>query len=213
MDKPTGVGRSAVHSRTAEEPEDRDPATRSQVTTTKVGLTLPAGLSYEQWEHTGRQLAGVLSSSSWWLGDWLLFGREHYSDRYERAAQASELQYQTLRNYAWVAGRYPVCRRRPELSFQHHAEIAALAVEEQERWLQLAQAQGWSVRRLRAAVRAARNASTDLSPVSDAGSVQRLTVPGERFRRWHEAAARTGFEVEQWVMATLDSAAEQVLAT
>ena len=96
MDKPTGVGRSAVHSHTAEEPEHRDPATRSQVTTTKVGLALPAGLSYEQWEHTGRQLAGVLSSSSWWLGDWLLFGREQLFPTAEAGFYFSGVTYTTL---------------------------------------------------------------------------------------------------------------------
>jgi len=53
------------------------------VLTTKVALELPTGLSFQDWERTGRQLAGVLSSSSWWLGDWLIYGKDHYSDRYE----------------------------------------------------------------------------------------------------------------------------------
>jgi hypothetical protein len=47
-----------------------------RVMTTKVALSLPTDLPYEQWERTGRQLAGALSSSSWWLGDWLIYGRE-----------------------------------------------------------------------------------------------------------------------------------------
>ena len=182
-----------------------------RVMTTKVALAMPTDLAYEQWERTGRQLAGVLSSSSWWLGDWLIYGREHYSDRYERAVQACDLQYQTLRNYAWVAGQYPVARRRPELSFQHHAEIAALGVEEQDEWLRVASAERWSIRRLRGAVRAARVPGPD-SPSEAEPPLRRLAVPGERFRRWHEAAAQAGIEVEQWVMATLDNAAEKVLA-
>ncbi|WP_229715339.1 LmbU family transcriptional regulator [Mangrovihabitans endophyticus] len=185
-----------------------------RVMTTKVALDFPRDFSYDQWERTGRQLAGLLSSSAWWLGDWLIYGKRHYSDRYERAIQACNLQYQTLRNYAWVAGRYPACQRRQGLSFQHHAEIAALDVDDRERWLQRALAERWSIRRLREAVRTARGlgTTTPAEPEEEVAGVRRLALPGERFDRWHEAADYAGVDVEQWVTATLDSAAERVLA-
>ena len=41
------------------------------------------------------------------------------------------LDYQTLRNYAWVARRFAMSRRRDTLSFGHHAEVPALPEPEQ----------------------------------------------------------------------------------
>src|SRR6266545_6028251 len=97
------------------------PIKDDRVLMTRVGLCIPADLSYEDWERAGSQLAGIVDSSSWWLGDWLVYGKKQYSDRYRRAIHAAGLQYQTLRNYAWVARRFELNRRRPKLSFQHHA--------------------------------------------------------------------------------------------
>ncbi|MFE0425013.1 LmbU family transcriptional regulator, partial [Streptomyces sp. NPDC058953] len=122
---------------------------RSRVLTTNVGLQIPAGLAFEEWERAGRQLSGIVNSSSWWLGDWLVYGKDHYSDRYERGIRAAGLQYQTLRNYAWVSRRFDVVRRRAGLSFQHHAELAPLPVEEQDVWLDRAEQQGWTTKQLR----------------------------------------------------------------
>lgn len=181
----------------------------SRVLTTKVALQLPVDMGYEEWQNAGHMLAGVLSSSSWWLGDWLIYGREHYSDRYERAVHAAGLSYQTLRNYAWVAGRYPAGRRRPALSFQHHAALASLTVDEQEQWLQRAQEQGWTLRQLRSELSAGSKERD--APSGDLRELHRLAVPGVRLHRWREAAEQSGVDVEQWITLTLDRAAEQIL--
>ncbi|MFD7052733.1 LmbU family transcriptional regulator [Streptomyces mirabilis] len=187
--------------------EDRQ---RNQVLTTKVGLQLPAGLTFENWELAGRQLSGIVNSSSWWLGDWLVYGKDHYSDRYERGVRAAGLQYQTLRNYAWVSRRFEMKRRRAALSFQHHAELASLPVEEQERWLDQAEQQGWSTKQLRKAMRLARGGA-EVEEASQAEATRRLAVPDSRLQWWHKAAEQSGVELEQWVLATLDNAAEQIL--
>nr|WP_206442269.1 LmbU family transcriptional regulator [Streptomyces boncukensis] len=182
---------------------------RSQVLTTKVGLEIPSGLTFEDWERAGRQLSGLVNSSSWWLGDWLVYGKDHYSDRYERGIRAAGLQYQTLRNYAWVSRRFEMHRRRAALSFQHHAELASLPVEEQERWLDQAEQQGWTTKQLRRAIRLAR--ADDVREAARSETTRRLAVPGSRLQWWHKAAEHSGVELEQWVLATLDNAAEQIL--
>ncbi|WP_237534439.1 LmbU family transcriptional regulator [Streptomyces sp. SID3343] len=180
-----------------------------QVLTTKVGLHIPAGLAFEEWEHAGRQLSGLLNSSSWWLGDWLVYGKHHYADRYERGIRAAGLQYQTLRNYAWVSRRFAQHRRRPVLSFQHHAELASLPVDEQDAWLDRAERLKWSTKQLRNAIRSDR-ACTSQRP-DDVATTHRLAVPDNRLQWWHQAAARSGTELEEWVTATLDAAANRVL--
>lgn len=182
---------------------------RGQVLTTKVGLQIPVGLTFEDWERAGRQLSGIVNSSCWWLGDWLVYGKDHYSDRYEWGITAAGLQYQTLRNYAWVSRRFEMSRRRSALTFQHHAELASLPVEEQERWLDQAEQQGWTTKQLRRAIRLAR--ADGRREVSQADTTRQLAVPDSRLRWWHKAAVKSGVELEQWVLATLDNAAEQIL--
>ncbi|MEV0323903.1 LmbU family transcriptional regulator [Streptomyces sp. NPDC050658] len=177
--------------------------------TTKVGLQLPVGLTFENWESAGRQLSGIVNSTSWWLGDWLVYGKDHYSDRYERGVRAAGLQYQTLRNYAWVSRRFEMGRRRAALSFQHHAELASRPVEEQEHWLDQAEQHGWSTKQLRRAMRVARG--DEVREVAQTEATRRLAVPDSRLQWWHKAATESGVELEQWVLATLDSAAEQIL--
>src|SRR5262249_44368847 len=80
------------------------------------GLCLPDGMSYDCWRDLGCQVALVANCSAWWLGDWLVYGEETYDDRYDQAIADTSLGYKTLRNYAWVARRFPVSRRRDTLS-------------------------------------------------------------------------------------------------
>ena len=99
---------------------------------TPVGLRLPASLSFERWQALGRRIGSITNASSWWLGDWALYGEGSYGEKYKQAIAVTGLDYQTLRNYAWVAGRFDLSRRRDKLSFGHHAELAALPEHEQD---------------------------------------------------------------------------------
>ncbi|MFH8342780.1 LmbU family transcriptional regulator [Streptomyces sp. AM6-12] len=186
-----------------------EPPRRAQVMTTKVGLRMPAGASFDEWEQAGRQLSGIVDSSSWWLGDWLVFGKDHYVDRYQHGIRAVGLQYQTLRNYAWVSRRFAFDRRRAALTFQHHAELASLPLDQQEMWLDRAERSGWTTKQLRRALRASREPAgrtgTSVEPV------RRLELTGSRLQWWHQAADRLGVDFEQWVTASLDRAAAHVL--
>jgi hypothetical protein len=212
MANPTGTV-SPISFRRRNSLNDRacgDDPRRDQVLTTKVGLRIPAGLAFEDWERAGRQLSGLIDSSSWWLGDWLVFGKDHYADRYERGIREAGLQYQTLRNYAWVARKFEFERRRPALTFQHHAELAALPREEQDMWLDRAERMNWTTKQLRSALRAARE-RVALERPRPADSTKRLVLPGSHVQRWHMAAEQSGIQFEQWVLTTLDTAAQEVL--
>lgn len=179
-----------------------------QILTTRVGLHFPDVLTFDRWQDAGRHIARIVDTSAWCLGDWLVYGQSHYSDRYRHAIDAVGLDYQTLRNYAWVARRYPAERRREGLSFQHHAEVAALPPEEQDRWLNRAAEEGWSKTELRKHVRSDRQRrnSPDLPTFLTLGR-----IAPDRATQWMEAAAQSQRPLEQWVMQTLDFAAEQAL--
>lgn len=184
---------------------------QEKVLTTRIGLHMPTGLSFEDWERAGCQISSLVNSSTWWLGDWLVYGKEHYTDRYQRGIRSAGLQYQTLRNYAWVSRRFEFNRRRPALSFQHHAEVASLPVDEQELWLDRAEQNKWTTKQLRNAISLAREGE-NRDDGKQVEAKRQLSVPDSRVQCWHKAAQQAGTDLEQWVFTTLDSAAEQILA-
>jgi hypothetical protein len=180
-----------------------------QVRMSGVGLHIPAGLSFEDWARAGRQLSGIVDSSAWWLGDWLVFGKTYYSDCYQVAIQGAGLRYQTLRNYAWVARRFDVNRRRAKLTFQHHAEVASLPVEEQERLLDQAERETWTTKQLRNAIRQGSGGAEPERMLMPASS--RIDLPKNRVGMWRRAADSAGVTFDQWVLTMLDRAATEVL--
>jgi hypothetical protein len=166
---------------------------------------MPDPLPFEEWKSAGTRLSRIASTSAWCMGDWLCFGQERYPDRYARAVEAVGLDYQTLRNYAWVARRFDHQRRHESLSFQHHAEVASLPPEEQERWLGLAEEQAWSRNHLRKNLRAALRPDADLAPTES--TLPQIKVSRSQFDLWLTAAQRAGVELEVWVVETLTGAA------
>jgi hypothetical protein len=109
----------------------------------------------------------------WWIGDWLTFGNRAYGERYARASRITGYDVQTLMNMAYVASRFATERRREALSWSHHAELAALPVADQDRWLARAEGDRLSVRCLRDALRAERKAERDAMPSPADGDTER----------------------------------------
>ncbi|APU21494.1 LmbU family transcriptional regulator [Actinoalloteichus sp. GBA129-24] len=176
-----------------------------RVRSRRNALVLADTLSIDEWKQVGQRIAAVSESSVWWLGDWLLFGQARYPDRYHRAINETRLDYQTLRNYAWVAGKFPPARRYLGLSFQHHAEVAALPPEEQERWLSRAQRHSWSRNQLRNRARAARNAEREVTRPQTMHVEMR--IDGRRHEAWEAAASRSRRNLVDWMTSVLDQVA------
>ncbi len=113
-------------------------------------------LDLRRWLEHGRRLGAIGRGVAWWIGDWLIYGHARYGERYTRAARTTGYDPQSLMNMVYVASRFSPDRRRPRLSWSHHAELAALSWREQEQWLDLAEDERMSVRSLRAELRSAR---------------------------------------------------------
>jgi hypothetical protein len=179
---------------------------RRLMSSTRTALCLREGLSYDEWAQVGRSVQRVNEASAWWVGDWLIYGRDAFGDRYRKAIDATGFDYQTLRNYAWVAARFELSRRRDKLSFGHHAEVASLEAEEQDGWLDRASVHGWSRNELRRRIRAEAE-----RPAGQAVTVV-LAVPATSHSRWAAAASVEGRGFAEWAQAALDAAAESALA-
>jgi hypothetical protein len=196
----------------------------------KSGLIIPRGVSYGNWEMIGEQIFTVVDSSTWWIADWLAYGESTYHDRYQEAIQKTSLNYQTLRNYAWVARRFELSRRRDNLSFGHHAEVSALDQPEQDYWLRKAEELGWSRnhtrqevrnslrdRRGRDAIDRAKASSSGVkrtdgdqdSPAMAGTSLEMkvsLGLTGEQFKRYNAAAQSVNLPLEDWAVRVLEAA-------
>lgn len=137
-------------------------------------------ISMRQWVIDGQRLGAIGRGVAWWLGDWLRFGNAKFGERYVRASRITGYDVQTLMNIVYVASRFEACRRREKLSWSHHAELAALDPDEQDRWLGRAETQRLSVRDLRAEVRRAtraREAMASPAPARLPPARQELVCP------------------------------------
>jgi hypothetical protein len=198
---------------------------------TKSGLLFSSGPSLDAWEAIGKQLLSISDSVTWWIADWLAFGEAAFKDRYFEAIRKTDLSYQTLRNYVWVARRFELHRRRDCLSFGHHAEVAALDPPEQDYWLRKAEEHQWSRNQLRSEVRSslrerhekeaesntpvvAGETSSDhvgRESTSDAGEpsseILQLCLTYEQLSLFKSTAKVLSCSLDEWAIDTLEAAA------
>jgi hypothetical protein len=148
---------------------------------------VPEGdLALAQWLEYGRRLGQLGRGVAWWIGDWLRYGNLRYGEKYSRAARATGYDAQSLMNMAYVASRFAPDRRREQLSWSHHAEVASLEPAEQDRWLDLAEGERLSVHSLRLEVRTSkrteRHEPTQHRARTDAGGARPRSVVCPRCR-------------------------------
>lgn len=127
-------------------------ALHKAATPSRNGLELSDDLTRAGWIKIGRQLGEIDRSVSWWIGDWLAHGERVYGETYASAMEATGLAEQTLMNCAWVSRQFEISRRREDLSFSHHAEVARLNPEDADRLLDHAAEQGLGRKQFRQAV-------------------------------------------------------------
>jgi len=129
-------------------------------------------MSLLEWSQSGRRLGVIGRAAGWWIGDWLNYGNAKFGERYVRAARITGYDVQTLMNMVYVTSKFEPERRRDELSWSHHAELAALDPEKQDYWLERAAAERLSVRCLREEVRRERRAEEAAAEAAEAEVVE-----------------------------------------
>lgn len=148
------------------------------------------GLS--DWIDHGRRLGVIGHCVGWWIGDWLRYGNMQFGQRYARASRITGYDAQTLMNMVYVATAYDVSERRTELSFSHHAELAALPAAERERWFDMAETERLSVRCLRDELRRSRRLeeATERAEAVDGDGAPKLAAVADADADEHAASLR-----------------------
>lgn len=136
-----------------------------------------------QWRDLGQFFGKLNRRVNWYIGDWINWGEDNLvirdddgnvvasgeeavvqvgvestvGDRYDDAQQITGLDHGTLMNVSSICRRVARERRRKELGFWIHAEVASLSPEDQIEWLARAIDEGWNRATLRDAIREAKN--------------------------------------------------------
>jgi hypothetical protein len=80
-------------------------------------LMLPPDLRYSEWSALGERIGALVRFSSWALGDWLLYGDDHFGELVSQAETMTGLDYATLANARRTCRAFPPHRRHALLSF------------------------------------------------------------------------------------------------
>jgi len=118
-----------------------------------TGLIFNSQLKYEEWEKIGGKLKLCNRAIQWWIGDWINYGEKEYGEMYSQALDETDYEYESLRNAVWVVSRIELSRRRDNLSFSHHQEVAPLEPNDQDYWLNRAEKEHLTRRELREEIR------------------------------------------------------------
>jgi hypothetical protein len=160
------------------------------LTTTGLKLTDPE-LPYDRFEAVGALLGRAYRSLQWAIGDWLLLGEALYGDKVYQASEVLEMSPEGRQQYLRCALVYPPNRRRAKLSWSHHRTLIALEPEDQDSWLDRAEAHGWSNYELHS------NLRQELEP-----------VPTGRAMQQHKPNAE--FEQRHYVVEAVEDSAREV---
>lgn len=127
---------------------------------TATGYYLRPGLSFDEWQAAGLSLRTMYRSTLLYLGDWLLYGEANYGEDWSQAVDGYDER--TLANAMSVCRRFPPSQRRvsEHLAFGHYQALTSLPDAAAGPLLETADAEQWSVAKVRREAAAARNGET-----------------------------------------------------
>lgn len=139
------------------EPQAIEPIRIGSYTLIETGLEVTGRPAYAEHLSVGEFIRRSVKASRWWLADWLRYGetRPDWRERLELVMDVTEFAEKTLRNVKYVGENVAPSRRREDVEFSLHAEVAPLHPKEQTEWLEKAATEGWTLRELRLSIRAA----------------------------------------------------------
>ena len=185
-----------------------------KVRLSELGMEVQEDLTFEEWSALAPHIGSALRSMSFVVGDWLVYGEDHFSgerdlpgmesgpraakrvpqNRYDVAVKATDIDLATLKTYVHVSRRVPRLLRNNILSWEHHKAVAKLRGPELSHWLDTAEKGDdhgrLSARRLRASITAGRVVTPDelVVPPSEQGISNHIPSINRLAAWWQQAA-------------------------
>jgi len=133
----------------------------------KTGLIFDENLTFSEWSDIGKVLNQAEGSIQWWIGDWLNYGEFKWGEQYKEAEEVTGFVYDYLRHLRKVSKAVQFGRRRPNLLWAHHQEVAPFEPAEQDYWLDSAEKKEWTSKDLRREIRESKIETADPLPESE----------------------------------------------
>lgn len=122
----------------------------------KTSLTFKREVTKEEWSKVFSGLKTIEGCVQFWIGDCLKY-REQKWGMYKDVVEESGYSQGTIENIKSICDSVESPRRRGDLSFGHHAEVASLEASSQDKFLQQAVDNEWSIKDLRSAIKSEEN--------------------------------------------------------
>jgi hypothetical protein len=158
----------------------------------KKGAHFPAKMDKDDFKFIGEAIFGLKERVNLWIGDWLVASERVYAETYKDAADALDIAIKSLYKYYYVCSRVNISIRRENLGYSHYALVAPMPAKQQERWINEASANGWSVNQLRNAIQSEDNDRPTLPTYNDV-----ISDDGQRRLRQIYANLQQGGAVEK----------------
>lgn len=122
-------------------------------TLTSLGFEMPSDVSLDEYGNLGDLLFQLEGSLQWLIGDYAVHAKEgtDYGETYTELLEKYDRSYSTISKWKMTCEKIPFFRRRKNLGWSHHTEIAQAELTDEQRWdlLDLCDKNEWSVRKLR----------------------------------------------------------------
>lgn len=101
-----------------------------ELPTTSLALALPDDTPLSEWIAVGRSLATQKQNIDWLIGDWLAFGRRRFPEQIDMALGDLGEDPRRLKRIETTVQAFPPHKRDTSLTFDHHAHVADMPVQE-----------------------------------------------------------------------------------
>lgn len=117
-----------------------------------TGIVPVGPIAPDDIERFTKFLEQMRKASQWWLADHALNFAGQHGEKWDVLAQQTGYSQKTIANLAYVAKSIEISRRRENLSFSVHAEVAAQPPDLQTLYLDMAERERLTSRTLRARI-------------------------------------------------------------
>ena len=160
----------------------------------QTGIEATSSYGVEDLINLGAYLQPMGSAIQWWYADWYRYLEGKEADRALEMGVKLGYTPGAIKKWSWVAEVFPPERRRANLSYTHHRQVAALSEKEQDRLLELAERKEMSVQTLARHADASRNQmdllNTDQPGVSEFSDLSDIEIVDTKQAKAEEADDR-----------------------
>lgn len=143
-----------------------------------TGIVIRGNPTIEQFGEYFDKTLQIGNSVAWAIGDLIVYGegRADWAEMYAQVLDGTKKSIDSLMNMRNVSKKYTQDRRRPFLSWSHHRVLAAMPELEQDKYLDLCEKEGLSVKELQERLKSEKDLGAPALPFSTKNSNEIVSI-------------------------------------